>query len=111
MAALRIDSGAVVLSGDHLVAAREAVRITRLARSRNGLPEALALVELTALLAPCPTRDIAEEPARNTEVMTTRQAAEVLGITPRHVFNLINPSRMRDLIVGTATPSRSATSR
>ena len=88
MSALRIDRGAVVLAGEHLAAAREAVRIARAARARNGLPEARALAELAGLLAPGPQRDAPEQPQEHAEPMTTRQAADVLGVSPRQVRRL-----------------------
>lgn len=88
MPALRIDHGAVVLAGEHLAAAREAVRIARAARARNGLPEARPLAELAQLLAPGPQRDAQEQAHGHAEPMTTKQAAELLGVSPRQVRRL-----------------------
>ena len=88
MSALRIDHGALVLAGEHLTAAREAVRIARAARARNGLPEARALAELAGLLAPGPQRDAQEQTQEHAEPMTTKQAAELLGVSPRQVRRL-----------------------
>lgn len=88
MSGLRIDHGAVVLAGEHLAAAREAVRIARAARARNGLPEARALAELAGLLAPGPQRDGCQQPQEHAEPMSTRQAADLLGVSPRQVRRL-----------------------
>ena len=87
MTATRIDL-CVILTGEHLTAAREAVRIARVVRERNGLPEARALLELAGLLAPSPQRDAQESPPEQSEPMTTRQAAAVLEVSPRQVRRL-----------------------
>ena len=88
MAGLRITDG-VVLSGEHLAAAREAVRVYRMARIRNGDPEPRAIAELAAILAPTrPHRDTPTPATGQADVVTTRQAAELLGVSPRQVRRL-----------------------
>jgi excisionase family DNA binding protein len=87
MPGLKIDHG-VVLTGPHLAAAREAVRIARMARVRNGLPDVPALIELADLLQTRPDGDMREGSVSDHESMTTREVAELLGVSPRHVRRL-----------------------
>jgi excisionase family DNA binding protein len=88
MTAYRLQSAGVLLMGDHVDAVREAVRIARLARTRNGLPEAPILAELASILQACPQRDLPEQSTPDHEAMTTREVAELLGVSPRHVRRL-----------------------
>jgi excisionase family DNA binding protein len=88
MTGYRLPASCVVLTGEHLAAAREAVRIARLARERNNLSDPPILIELAELLQPCPRGDVPEVPISDHEAMTTREVAELLGVSPRHVRRL-----------------------
>jgi hypothetical protein len=86
MPGLRIDRRAVVLTGPHLDAARAAVRLYVTTLDEVGRPTPRVLTELLEILsAPCPGGDSREAPPEQSEDMTTRQAAEALGMSERSV--------------------------
>ena len=88
MTAYRLPAGAVLIDGRHLEALRYAIAAAQRARRRNGLPPALALSELAALVAPLGHGDTPDDPTGESDDMTTNQAAAVLGLSPRTVRRL-----------------------
>ena len=85
--AVRLED-AVVLTGRAIAAARYAVEVTRSVRAGAGRPPLDDLERLADVLAPRPGRDLDPEPDRQGKYMTTTQAAERLGVSPRHARRL-----------------------
>ena len=88
MTAYRMPAGAVLLDGSALDAARYAVDVAQRARARNGLPRSVALARLAEALAAPGQEDSPDEPAGQPDLVTTEQAAEVLGVSLRSARRL-----------------------
>jgi excisionase family DNA binding protein len=86
--AVRLPEGAVLLTGDALVACRYAVTVAQRARGRNGLPPSVGLAHLAAALSPAGHADMPDEAAGEPEDMTTDEAARLLGYSTRQVRRL-----------------------
>lgn len=84
MTAARIRD-AVILSGADLELVAEALRVAQRVRARNGLGPSAALADLQRLLSPRGPQVTPEPPAAQHGDMSTTEAAELLGVTPRTV--------------------------
>lgn len=82
MSIVRIESG-VLLTGGALDAARYCVDVAQRARARNGLPPSVALARLAEALAAPGQEDNPDEPAGQPDLVTTEEAAEMLGVSLR----------------------------
>lgn len=93
MSVVRIESG-VLLTGSALDAARFCVEVAQRARRRNGLPPSVAIARLAAALAPTGLGDAPQTEVEHPEggavqeVVSTREAAELLGCSPRQARRL-----------------------
>lgn len=88
MGALRLPADAVILTGDALPLVAYAVDTTQRARARNGLPPLASLDALRALVAPVGHADTADDADGYPELVTTREAAELLHRSVRTVRRL-----------------------
>lgn len=99
---LRIPAGAVLLTGGALDAARYAVEVAQRARRRNGLPPVASLTALAdaldAAMAVGGQTDTIDDAQGDPDYMTTDEAAELLGISPRSVRRMA--SRLGGRLVG-----------
>ena len=83
MGVVRLPADAVVLTGDALALVAYAVDTTQRARARNGLPPLAGLVSLRALVTPAGHGDNPSDPEGEPELVTTREAAELLRCSER----------------------------
>lgn len=88
MTAVRLPAGAVLLTGDALAAVRYAVTVAQRARARNGLPPSVALARLAAVVSPAGHADAPDEPAGESDYVTTDEAAALLGFSARQIRRL-----------------------
>ena len=84
----RFRANAAVQTGDALGLLAYAVDTTQRARARNGLPPLAGLVSLRALVTPAGHGDNPSEPEGEPELVTTREAAELLHLSARTVRRL-----------------------
>lgn len=89
---LRIDGG-VLLFGEAIEAARYAVEVAQRSRARNGLLPLRSLEVLLQVLSPRGRADVEagevlEDESRNLVMVTTEEAARLLGCSPRQARRL-----------------------
>ena len=96
MSVHRITDG-VLLTGGALDAARYCVEVAQRARARNGLPPSVTIARLAAALAPTGQGDAPDDVGEQSgsgpvsalqEVVGTREAAGLLGCSPRQARRL-----------------------
>lgn len=84
MPIMRIESGAVLLSGDERDLTVYAVAVTQRFRHRNGLPPLASLVVLRAVLSPNgPADTTPEATGQATETVGSETAAALMGVSSR----------------------------
>jgi len=90
MTTQRLDTDALLLTGDSITAVRYAVRVAIAARHRNGLRVPASLAELAAAVTDPGRTDTEPEPAQHdhTEMIDTREAARMLGCSNRQARRL-----------------------
>lgn len=88
MTLYRLPAGAVLLADEDAAAALYAVEAAQRSRQRNGLPPLLSLTRLHAALAPPGHGASPTEPVGEPELVTTREAAELLRVSVRTVRRL-----------------------
>ncbi|MDV2477840.1 helix-turn-helix domain-containing protein [Rhodococcus zopfii] len=90
MTTQRLDTDALLLTGDSITAVRYAVRVAIAARKRNGLPVPAPLTELAAVTAEPGRTDTEPEPAQHHphDMIDTREAAAILGCSNRQARRL-----------------------
>lgn len=92
MTAYRIPADAVLLTGATLDTVRYCLRIAQDHRRRNGLPPSVDLAALAAAVSPAVSpaghADMPSDLVGQPDAMTTGEAADALGYSPRQVRRL-----------------------
>lgn len=83
MTAARLPEGAVIVFGDDVELLAYAIRATQVERRRNGLASSPRLEHLAALLTPPGRPDTPDNDVQEHDWVSTEDAAELLGISPR----------------------------
>ena len=88
MTLYRLPAGAVLIADEDAAACLYAIESAQRTRQRNGLPPLPSLARLRAALAPVGHADTPAEPVEEPELVTTREAAELLHKSARTVRRL-----------------------
>lgn len=83
MAATSLPAGTVLLTGKTIPLVAEALKTAQRARGRNGLPPLPAWAELLHVLSRAGHEDTTDEPTDDSGLMTTTDAAALLGCSTR----------------------------